>query len=66
MPPKIFTTLKPVFEGMEIAAGESAMVEFSLGVDSATVPDSAWDAGNDWSTQHLTNTASKTRYIAGL
>jgi len=51
------------FEGMEIAAGESAMVEFSLGVDSATVPDSAWDAGNDWSTQHLTNTASKTRYM---
>jgi lysophospholipase L1-like esterase len=51
------------FEGMEIAAGGSAMVEFSLGVDSATVPDSAWDAGNDWSTQYLTNIASKTRYM---
>jgi hypothetical protein len=52
------------FSGVEIATGGVAEVEFSLGVDSGTVTESsAWNEANDWSTQYLTSSASKTRYL---
>ncbi len=50
------------FSGMAIAAGTSATADFSLGISTA-LAGTAWDEANDWSTQSLDITASKSRYL---
>ena len=50
------------FSGVAIASGDTASVEFSLGIAPSN-PGSAWDATNDWSTQDLGTGLAKSRYI---
>ncbi|MEO1146755.1 MAG: Calx-beta domain-containing protein [Cyanobacteria bacterium J06638_22] len=50
------------FSGTAIAPSNFASVEFSLGV-SSSLPTSAWDTANDWSTQSLTGDVMTSRHL---